>query len=281
MPCTCQRCGRELETPMALRQHLRDCTGAADAVETAPQTQLSHTAGPEPGADSGSPVVISEEGDPAQASAASAWTCAACGRDLLNPIALRKHTLVCDPSKTPPKRTEELLEDTPPEQEHARPSGYPRVSLRCFHPRSSAICRIFAFHHAGGAAANFDRMAQQSSSSIELRAVSIDREQDHSTHEESVTALVHNTVELLRRFLDLPFIFFGHSFGAVVALETAWELQKEGSPCPLRVVLSALGSPTDMMSFLGDDWRHDDRPLRDFLELMGGTPIEVESYPYP
>lgn len=43
--------------------------------------------------------------------------------------------------------------------------------------------------------------------------------------------------------LDRPFVFFGHSFGALVSFEVARELRRRGLPLPLRLFASAAPGP--------------------------------------
>jgi medium-chain acyl-[acyl-carrier-protein] hydrolase len=43
--------------------------------------------------------------------------------------------------------------------------------------------------------------------------------------------------------LDLPFVFFGHSMGALLSFELARELRRKGCPLPRRLFISACAAP--------------------------------------
>ncbi|WP_352775420.1 alpha/beta fold hydrolase [Mesorhizobium sp. M0768] len=55
----------------------------------------------------------------------------------------------------------------------------------------------------------------------------------------SMDALVTLVIEALQAYSDRPFVFFGHSAGALVAYEIARSLEKAGRPSPFHVIVSA------------------------------------------
>ncbi|QDV31873.1 Linear gramicidin dehydrogenase LgrE [Planctopirus ephydatiae] len=50
------------------------------------------------------------------------------------------------------------------------------------------------------------------------------------------------TTQLLP-WLDRPFVFFGHSFGALLAFEVTRQLRRRGSPLPSKLIVAAFCSP--------------------------------------
>lgn len=77
--------------------------------------------------------------------------------------------------------------------------------------------------------------------------------------------------------LDVPFLLFGHSMGALVAFEVARELRRRGAPLPAKIYASATRPPSnpqrdepgeDISALTNDE-------LRARLIEFGGTPQEV------
>jgi len=58
-----------------------------------------------------------------------------------------------------------------------------------------------------------------------------------------VEQFIEKLLPPLRKFLDLPFIFFGHSLGGLIAFELARTLRRENLPQPVALFLSACGAP--------------------------------------
>jgi medium-chain acyl-[acyl-carrier-protein] hydrolase len=86
--------------------------------------------------------------------------------------------------------------------------------------------------------------------------------------------MVAAIAEALARFDDLPFVFFGHSMGALVAFETARALRRGACQGPAWLFASGFRAPQ-----LADD----DAPIHDLpepaflakLQELEGTPAEV------
>lgn len=68
-----------------------------------------------------------------------------------------------------------------------------------------------------------------------------------SRHHEPPINNIHRLVSALFRaiqpFLNCPFVFFGHSLGALVAYELARQLSRRGLPQPRILFVSACGAP--------------------------------------
>jgi len=59
----------------------------------------------------------------------------------------------------------------------------------------------------------------------------------------SVAEMVQDYLEVLRGHLDLPFAFYGHSLGGLLALELAQQLRSEGLPLPRHLFIGASAPP--------------------------------------
>lgn len=125
-------------------------------------------------------------------------------------------------------------------------------------PRCEA--RLFCFHGAGGAAQAFRGWSAGLPSTFQVCPVQLPGRLSRfaETPFRRLEPLVAALVAALRSELDRPFVFFGHSMGALVAFELARELRRRGLPQPARLVVAARGaphraSPHARLHTLGDD----------------------------
>ena len=117
--------------------------------------------------------------------------------------------------------------------------------LNVIRSSDSPVCRVFLFPHAGAGAAayrdwelppEFDIVAVQQPGRGPRRAepacTSLDQLRDA-------------VITALRPTLDegVPFVFFGHSFGSIAAVEVARALADRGLAAPLALFLSAHPAP--------------------------------------
>jgi medium-chain acyl-[acyl-carrier-protein] hydrolase len=80
---------------------------------------------------------------------------------------------------------------------------------------------------------------------IEVAAVQLPGREDRLREppHQQMTDLVAGLVDALLPFMSVPFAFFGHSLGAIVALETTRALASRGAPLPRHVIVSARPAP--------------------------------------
>ncbi|WP_274917956.1 thioesterase II family protein [Streptomyces sp. WZ-12] len=146
-------------------------------------------------------------------------------------------------------------------------------------PRPGARTRLYCFHHAGGTAAEFSSWHRYLPESVDVCAVQLPgrgaraRERPHTR----IGPLVAELAAHLR--MDLPTVFFGHSFGALVAFEAARALRTAGLPGPRHLFLSARPAP-GLVAYEGS--LHD-LPDADFLDVVaerhGGVPAQLRDHP--
>lgn len=141
---------------------------------------------------------------------------------------------------------------------------------RFVEPAESEL-RLVCFPHAGGSAAYFRPLAQALAPRVEALCVQYPGRQDrrHEPLLDNVPALADAAFAALRRTLDGPFAFFGHSLGAVVAFEVARRFEQLTAQGPVRLFVSARRAP----SVARDDRVHlrDDAGLLSELTRLGGT----------
>jgi surfactin synthase thioesterase subunit len=89
-----------------------------------------------------------------------------------------------------------------------------------------------------------------------------------------VTALLDETE------FEPPFVFFGHSLGALVAFETARALRARGRALPRRLIVSAHAAPDTHLSRAPWHTLPDDELIRVLNESYDSIPEYVSADPY-
>lgn len=146
-------------------------------------------------------------------------------------------------------------------------------------PLTQPRMRVFGFHHAGGSAAVYHQMNRWFPADWELLLLDLPgRGKRHSQEPlETIGEVVARAVSDLEPWLDgVPLALFGHSFGALVAVEAGRILQSRGHP-PLWVGVSGRVPPgfrqTTRLSELNDE-----DLLRQMI-AMGGMPERINAVP--
>jgi surfactin synthase thioesterase subunit len=134
--------------------------------------------------------------------------------------------------------------------------------------------RLFCFHHAGGGGLAFNAWRKALSPAVEVIPVEVANRQRFTT----LRQLVDEVNDQLRPTLDEPHMFFGHSFGALLAYRLACVRDAQGSSLPRAVFLSAYGPPhlpppVHVVDLL------DDHQLATLLSDLGGMPSQLTRWP--
>ena len=112
-------------------------------------------------------------------------------------------------------------------------------------PRPHAKARLFCFPYAGAGAAVYRQWGAKLPDYLEVCAVQLPG-RGQRLREAPLTrmpAIVDALVDALSPHFDLPFAFFGHSMGAVVAYELARALAGRGERVPFHLFLSGRRPP--------------------------------------
>lgn len=131
--------------------------------------------------------------------------------------------------------------------------------------------RLFCFAYAGGNAAEFLDWQASLGADIELRGVQLPGRGARWAEAplETLDPLVETIAGIVRANAALPFAFFGHSFGALLAYEVARHCRDRGWPMPCHLFASACDAP---QRFVPQAWRSiDDAELLDILRRLDGT----------
>ena len=163
-------------------------------------------------------------------------------------------------------------------------AGAPRPS----HPwlarrprRSPPAARIFCFPNAGVGASAFRLWHGEVPDDIEVCVVQLPGRESRLREPPivSIPELAAKIMPVVRLFSDLPFAFFGHSMGALVASEVTRSLEASGASMPRLLVVSSRRPPhlpglETPISHLPDD---------DFVAAIqsryGGIPPEILAEP--
>ncbi|GAA3824500.1 alpha/beta fold hydrolase [Streptomyces coacervatus] len=148
-------------------------------------------------------------------------------------------------------------------------------------PVNAPALRLIGFHHAGGSAGSYHRMGRHLPDDWDLLLYDLPgRGRRHAEPPAGDWATVLRRVLADLADLDpsdeVPTAFFGHSFGAVVALETARALAEAGRP-PVWVGVSGHLPPSVRPPYRLTEL--DDPELLNTLVTMGGVPRPLAEMP--
>lgn len=153
--------------------------------------------------------------------------------------------------------------------------------LSRFVPRPAARMRLFCFSYAGGGAAVFRPWAIGLPADIEVAAVVLPGREGRLREPpmRRMSDLLAALVPALEPHIDLPFAFFGHSMGSLVAFELARTLQRRGGPAPQRLLVSGRRAPHLAEREPPIHHLDDNAFVEEVQRRYNGIPSEVMQYP--
>jgi medium-chain acyl-[acyl-carrier-protein] hydrolase len=112
-------------------------------------------------------------------------------------------------------------------------------------PNPGAAIRMFCFPYAGVGVSVYRTWPAALASSIEFVAMQPPGREGRWGEKpfQRLDALVASAADALLPHLTTPFVFFGHSLGALVGFEVARKLRRDGRPQPLHLFASAHRAP--------------------------------------
>lgn len=110
--------------------------------------------------------------------------------------------------------------------------------------------RLFCFHHSGGTAAFFRSWGLILPSTVELIAVQLSGREMRSSQPlaTDVRAITKEIVDNFYAYQTVPFMFFGHSLGGLIAFEVAHELRMCHLKLPKHLIVSGRNAPQTISS---------------------------------
>jgi surfactin synthase thioesterase subunit len=149
-------------------------------------------------------------------------------------------------------------------------------------PRHDARLRLIGFHHAGGSAATYYPLIRQLPADWDVLLLDLPgrgRRAGEAPHSE-MDALIAATCADIEPWLDVPVALFGHSLGAILAIEVArWMLANDAVHPPVWVGVSGRIAPSFQAIGRGRLHELGDSALLETLIAMGGTPEQVRQLP--
>ncbi|HET9225180.1 MAG TPA: thioesterase II family protein [Thermoanaerobaculia bacterium] len=149
------------------------------------------------------------------------------------------------------------------------------LAYREANPR--ARVRMFCFPYAGGGASAYRGWAGKLSVDVEVCPVQLPGREGRLRDApfEHVEPLIQAIADALQPYFQgLPFVFFGHSMGAMIGFELARELRRRGQKMPLHLFVSGRRAP----QVVEDEEPIHALPEAEFIEKireLNGTPEEV------
>lgn len=140
----------------------------------------------------------------------------------------------------------------------------------------NAKIRLFCFHYSGGSSAFFYSWLNKIPHTVDLLTVELPGR--GSNLDESLLydmqTVVSKLLEHMTDYLDKPFIFFGHSMGALLCFELAKALKFHDLALPLHLIISGCKAPQNMCN-KKPIYHLSDQEFIQELKLYNGTPEEV------
>ena len=158
-----------------------------------------------------------------------------------------------------------------------KPSSPPAerwLAYREVNPR--ARLRMFCFPYAGGGASAYRGWGASLPNDLEVCPVQLPGRESR-LREPPFTQpapLIQAIADALAPYMDMPFVFFGHSMGGMISFELSRELRRRGKTLPLHIFTSGRRAPQVPAR---EEPIHD-LPEPEFiikLRELNGTPEEV------
>lgn len=111
--------------------------------------------------------------------------------------------------------------------------------------QTKAQFRLFCFPYGGGGASIYREWQREFPDSIEICPIQLpgreNRLEEHPL--DNLNVLVAELAQHLKPLFDLPFAFFGHSFGSLIGFELTRYLRRHRLPQPIHLFTSAYPDP--------------------------------------
>lgn len=114
-----------------------------------------------------------------------------------------------------------------------------------FKPKHTAVIRLFCFHYGGGGASVFRQWANDIIELVEVVAIQLPGREERYSEPllNDVSSIVDRLCINFSKYTNKPFIFFGHSLGALIEFEFARALREKGIFQPKQLIVSGTKAP--------------------------------------
>lgn len=112
-------------------------------------------------------------------------------------------------------------------------------------PKPQAALRLFCFPYSGGGASMFRTWSEGLPVTIEACPVQLPGRETRLRESPftQMSSLVEAAAQALLPYLDKPFVFFGHSVGALICFDLARYLRQRHGLLPVHLFVSGRGAP--------------------------------------
>lgn len=141
--------------------------------------------------------------------------------------------------------------------------------------------RLFCFPHAGGGASTFNGWRKLLPPGIELAAIQLPGREDRQAEPliTDIGDLIAALLPHVEALTGLPFLFYGHSLGAIIAFDLLRDMRRRGLPAPSALLISGRRAPQLPLSHEAYGLAPDGA-FADYLRLMGATPEAILQRPH-
>ncbi len=152
------------------------------------------------------------------------------------------------------------------------------LAYRKLNPK--AKLRLFCFPYAGGGASIFRPWLKYLPQDIEVCPIQLPGRENRLNEKpfNRLTPLIQKLSEVIRPYLDVPFVFLGHSMGALISFELAHHIRFHYKLEPLSLFVSGCRAPNRICR----NTRMHQLPTEDFLQELRkfeGMPEEILNHP--
>jgi medium-chain acyl-[acyl-carrier-protein] hydrolase len=112
-------------------------------------------------------------------------------------------------------------------------------------PRAETSLRLFCFPYAGGGASIFYDWSKYLPKDISVMAIQMPGHESRMAEEliSDINLIIDKLAIAIAPYLGKPYIFYGHSLGALISFELARRLNKINAPLPKHFIVSGRAAP--------------------------------------
>lgn len=147
-------------------------------------------------------------------------------------------------------------------------------------PVADPALRMIGFHHAGGSASVYYPMSRELPGDWDLALLDLPGRGKRFSDAplQDMDELIALAVDDLQPLIDVPYALFGHSLGAILAIEVARTMEARGTG-PAWVGVSGRAAPSFQRQARRRLHELDDEALLTELLALGGTPDRIRQVP--
>ncbi|OBP13464.1 hypothetical protein A5320_18080 [Rheinheimera sp. SA_1] len=146
--------------------------------------------------------------------------------------------------------------------------------FHCFSPKLNATLRLFCFHYGGGGASAFRDWHELLPHHVEVICVQFPGRESRFPEPliSDLNEICSQIIKEIQPYLNKPFVFFGHSLGALITHHVSARLMNCGLRTPETIIVSGRSAPQDDEVYYKKITHLPDDEFVENLKEYGGTP---------